>query len=80
MTYQTQCAGADFAEGVLWRVIELFGLEGTLKGNLVQLPCSEQGHLQLEQVLRAPSSLMTLNVYRDRALWATGASAPLPLL
>jgi len=33
--------------------IESFELEGTLKGHLVQLPCSEQGHLQVHQVLRA---------------------------
>ena len=37
------------------RITEL--LEGTWKGHLVQLPCREQGHLQLHQVLRAPSSL-----------------------
>jgi len=42
-------------------VIESFELEGTLKGHLVQLPYSEQGHPQLNQVFRAPSSLI-LNV------------------
>lgn len=41
-------------------------LEGTFKGHLVQLPCTEQGHLQLHQVLRAPSSL-TLGISRDGA-------------
>jgi len=25
-------------------------LQGTFKGNLVQAPCNEQGHLQLDQV------------------------------
>jgi len=45
-------------------------LEGTFKGHLAQLPCSEQGHLQLHQVLRAPSRL-TLGVSRN------GASTPL---
>ena len=33
------------------RILEL---EGTLKGHVVQLLCSEQGHPQLHQVLRAP--------------------------
>ena len=37
-------------------ITELFELEGTLKGHLVQLSCSVQGHLQLHQVFRAPSS------------------------
>jgi len=46
--------------------IESFELEGTFKGHLVQLPCNEQGHLQLDQVLRALSSL-TLNVSRNGA-------------
>jgi len=41
----------------------LLELEGTLRSHLVQLPCNEQGHLQLHQVLRAPSSL-TLGVSR----------------
>ena len=31
------------------RIIELFELEGTFKGHLVQLPYNEQGHLQLHQ-------------------------------
>jgi len=39
------------------RITELFELEQSPKGHLVQLPCNEQGHLQLYQVLRAPSSL-----------------------
>jgi len=32
---------------MLWnhRVIESFELEGTLKGRLDQVPCSEQGHV-----------------------------------
>ena len=43
---------------------ESLELEGTLKGDLVQLPCNEQGHPQLDQVLRALSSL-TSNVSKD---------------
>jgi len=31
------------------RIIECFGLEGTFRGHLAQPPCSEQGHLQLDQ-------------------------------
>ena len=36
-------------------MIASFELEGTLKSHLVQLPCNEQGHLQLHRVLRALS-------------------------
>jgi len=49
---------------------ESFELEGSLKGHLVQLPGNEQGHLQLHQVLRAPSSL-TLSVSKG---WDTTTS------
>ena len=48
-----------------YRVIELFELEGTHKGHLVQFLWNEQGHPQLHQVLRALSNL-TLGVSRDR--------------
>jgi len=41
-------------------------LEGTPKDQLVQPSCSEQGHLQLHQVLRATSRL-TLGVSKDGA-------------
>jgi len=34
------------------RIIELFVLKRTLKGCLVQLPCKEQGHLQLKDVVQ----------------------------
>jgi len=34
--------------------IEWFGLEGTIKGCLVQAPCREQGHLQPDQVAQSP--------------------------
>jgi len=36
------------------RIIERFGLEGTFRGRLAQPPCSEQGHLQLDQVAQSP--------------------------
>ena len=48
------------------RIPELFELEETINGQLVQLPCNEQGHLQLDYARRSSSSL-TLNVSRDRA-------------
>ena len=32
------------------RIIEFLELEWTFKGHLFQIPCSEQGHPQLEQV------------------------------
>ena len=35
-------------------IIESFGLEGTFKGHLVQPPCNEQAHLQLDQVAQSP--------------------------
>ena len=39
---------------IFHRFIEMFELEGTFKGHLVQLPCSDQGHLQLDQVAQSP--------------------------
>ena len=36
------------------RIVECFGLEGTFRGQLAQPPCSEQGHLQLDQVAQSP--------------------------
>ena len=48
------------------RITHSFELEGTIEGHLVALPCNEQGHLQLHQVLGAPSSL-TLSVSKNGA-------------
>ena len=50
----------------LHRIIELLELKDTFKGHLVQLLCSEQGHLELGRLLIAPSSL-TLHVSKDGA-------------
>jgi len=36
------------------RIVELFELEEIIKGHLVQLPCNEQGHLQLDQGAQSP--------------------------
>ena len=47
-------------------VIEPYELEGTLRSHLIQLPCTEQEHLQPDQVLRDPSN-MILSVSRDGA-------------
>ena len=46
--------GRSAVESLQCRIIELFDYEWTPKGHLVQLPCNEQGQLQLHQVLRAP--------------------------
>jgi len=35
-------------------IIGCFGLEGIFRGQLAQHPCSEQGHLQLDQVAQSP--------------------------
>lgn len=40
-------------EKCVYEFIEFFWLEGTFKGHLVQLPCREQGHLQLDQVAQS---------------------------
>jgi len=34
----------------MWQIIEFLELEETFKGHLVQLPCNEQRHAQLDQV------------------------------
>lgn len=36
------------------KIIENFALDGTHKHPLVQLPCKEQGHLKLNQVVQSP--------------------------
>ena len=48
------------------RIKDSFELEGTLKGHLVQLPCNEQGYLQLGQVAWNLVQLH-LEISRDRA-------------
>ena len=62
-------AGGHLFENIYFlfqRIITLFELEGTLKGHLVLLTCNEKGHIQIDQVLRALSSL-TLDVSRGGA-------------
>jgi len=38
------------------KVIESFEWEGTFKNHQIQLPCNEQGHLQLDEVAQSPVS------------------------
>jgi len=45
---------AFLERGYVHRIIELFELERIPKGYLIQLLCSEWGHLQLEQVAQGP--------------------------
>ena len=51
--------------------MESLELEGAFKGHLVQLSCNEKGHPQLDQVLKAWSSLAS-KVSRDRASASLG--------
>jgi len=39
---------------IFHRIIEWFGLEGTLKIIRFQLPCHKEGHLLLDQVAQSP--------------------------
>jgi len=39
---------------LLGRITKCFGLEGTFRSHLAQPSCSEQGHLQLDQVTQSP--------------------------
>jgi len=58
---------AVFSQGILQnRIIESVELKGTSEGNLVQLPCNEQGHHSWIRLPRALSSLV-LKVFRDKA-------------
>lgn len=43
-----------------WKVMELFELEGTIIGHIVQLPRNEHGHLQLGQVAKSPVQSISL--------------------
>ena len=45
-------SGVKFSPGR--RIIECFGLEGTVRGHLAQPPCSKPGHLQLDQAAKSP--------------------------
>lgn len=47
--WKMQSGNKYFIESEDYRIIELFELDGTPKGHIVQLLCSEQGHLQLDQ-------------------------------
>lgn len=52
-------------------LIESFELKETFICHLIQLPCNEQEHLQLHQILRALCSI-TLKVSRDVSTTSLG--------
>lgn len=55
-----------------------FGLEGTFKGHLVQTPCSQEGHLYLDQVAYSPRT--PWNGPRDGASTTSHVSVSPPSL
>ena len=54
LTQQNRTSGDNDGEGENHRMTECFGLERTFRGHLAQPPCSEQGHLQLDQGAQSP--------------------------
>ena len=59
------------------RIIQLFDLEATLRGNLDQLHCNEQGHLQLDQVAQSPiQAILTLDISMDGSIHHLQATWP----
>ena len=58
------CKTSMYACGNHHRITESFELEGTFKGHLVQLYCNKQGHLQLDQMLRARSGHSVILQFR----------------
>ena len=60
------------------RIIESLELEGTFKGHLVQLPCNEQGHVQLDQVDQGAIQLDLECLQRWGIHHLSGQPVPLP--
>ena len=60
------------------RIKELFELEGTLEGHLVQLPCNEWGHPQLHRELRA-SHRLVVQPYSSRNHCPHISAEPVPV-
>ena len=61
-------------------ITEHFGLEGIFRGHLAQPPCSEQGHLQLDQVAQGPTwPWMFPGMGPPLLLWAICSSVSPPL-
>jgi len=46
--------GCKIKRECVHRIIEQYGLKGASRGRLVQPPCNEQGHPQLDQVAQSP--------------------------
>ena len=48
------CKAPSETSGLQNQILECFGLERTFRGHLAQPPCSEQGHIPLDQVAQSP--------------------------
>ena len=54
MTPLNRNRGLTYGPDRTLKITECLGLEGIFRGHLAQPPCSEQGHLQLDQAAQSP--------------------------
>ena len=80
---QLCCSMIILLHGASYRITESLELEGTFKDHLVQLPCNEQGHPQLDlgvQGLIQPHLESPQGWGTPPQFWATCSSASSPSL